>query len=104
MSITSAAIDGQCEACGMRQRYLDTVDEVNAIKARDGKLTLALRSKRRKARLHAQRITKDGRAYHPDAHHGTNHAYLHFGCRCEACRGWKTSENAERRARHTVTA
>lgn len=104
LTIVPAAVNGQCEACGMRDHYLATVREVDAIRDRDGKLTAALRARRRKARLHAQRITRNGRAYHPDANHGTNHAYLHFGCRCDACRAWKTDDNAERRSRPAVPA
>ncbi len=104
LTIVPATVNGQCEACGMRDHYLATVREVDAIRDRDGKLTGALRARRRKARLHAQRITRNGRAYHLDANHGTNHAYLHFGCRCDACRAWKTDDNAERRSRPAVPA
>lgn len=33
----------------------------------------------------AKRIMRDGRAFHPDAKHGTKTGYDYYGCRCDEC-------------------
>ena len=38
-----------------------------------------------RARLRIQRITHNGRPYHPNAPHGTDNSYICYQCRCEAC-------------------
>lgn len=40
---------------------------------------------KRRAKRRAGLIEVDGRPFHPDAPHGTNHAYTDFGCHCKPC-------------------
>lgn len=47
------------------------------------------KAKQREVR-YAERVEIDGRLTHPDAPHGSQHAYSAFGCRCKVC----TDENA----------
>jgi hypothetical protein len=50
---------------------------------------------RRRARAlrFAERITVNGRAFHPRAPHGTPNGYGNYGCRCIPCRAAHSLEN-----------
>lgn len=55
--------------------------------------------RRRKAARKQQRVLVDGALVHPDADHGTYHAYTAFGCRCAPCRAASAASQRKRRAR-----
>lgn len=79
--------DGRCELCTDAPRFRLAVADPTTPSP---KLT--------RARRGLERVLKDGRAYHPDAPHGTNTSYDAWGCRCTPCRSAKGKRVAKYRA------
>lgn len=88
----------RCEVCADIDRFKATIADPTT---KTHKVTRCRRS--------LQRVLRDGRAYHPDAPHGTINGYEMYGCRCEACRESKSAATAHygrplRSAREKVAA
>lgn len=56
------------------------------------------KAKQREER-YAQRVLIDGKLVHPDAPHGSQHAYSAYGCKCVPCTDNNAREQRELRAR-----
>lgn len=83
--LTRGRIDGEgtlCTVCHTRPQLQHTIDTINAI---PGPRPKALNTRLSRARLRIQRITHNGRPYHPHAPHGTDNGYVSYQCRCEPC-------------------
>lgn len=90
------ARDGRCQVCADRPKFEAFLAEYEQMP--DGTRTKGQINQAKKARHHLERILKDGRAYHPNPpKHGAGQAYIKYGCRCDACSGWKSEDNKARR-------
>ena len=82
--LTRGRIDGVgtlCTVCYDRPNLQHIIDTITATPIR----TKAQNTAISRARLRIQRITHNGRPYHPNAPHGTDNSYICYQCRCEAC-------------------
>lgn len=82
--LTRGRIDGVgtlCTVCYDRPKLQQIIDTITATPVR----TKAQNTAISRARLRIQRITYNGRPYHPNAPHGTDNSYICYQCRCEAC-------------------
>lgn len=94
--------NGRCEVCADRPKAEQTLAEYALMDAA-GQRKHKTRAKR--ARRMLERVLKDGRAFHPDAEHGTAYAYNEWRCRCAQCSGVKCANNkAARDARRSEVA
>lgn len=98
-----AEVDGRCEVCTDRPKAEQILAE-HALMDADDQRKHKTREKR--ARRMLERVLKDGRAFHPDATHGTVYAYNEWRCRCAACSGAKCAGHKAARAakRQAVTS
>lgn len=82
--LTRGRIDGVgtlCTVCYDRPNLQHIIDTITATPVR----TKAQNTAISRARLRIQRITHNGRPYHPNAPHGTDNSYICYQCRCEPC-------------------
>lgn len=87
-----AGTDGMCEVCADNRKIQARLD------AGEGHRVI-----RAIWRIQLRRVLRDGRAYHPDANHGTNNGYARYGCRCDVCATWKTANNRKYRKPKVTT-
>lgn len=82
--LTRGRIDGVgtlCTVCYDKPNLQHIIDTITATPIR----TKAQNTAISRARLRIQRITHNGRPYHPNAPHGTDNSYICYQCRCEPC-------------------
>lgn len=87
--------DDRCEVCYDRARFA-----ARLARHEDGVDPLH-RQERIRLLRGLDRVLKDGRAYHPEAEHGTLLGYGSYGCRCELCITAKTTAKAARSTART---
>nr|WP_321999697.1 hypothetical protein [Rhodococcus qingshengii] len=96
---TTHILDGEgtlCQVCADHPRIQATITR---LENKPGPRTKSETTLLSKSRFRIQRITKNGRPFHPNANHGSGNGYVSYLCRCAECRDWRAEQDRAARAK-----
>lgn len=85
-----------CQVCADHPRIQATITR---LENKAGPRTKSETTLLSKSRFRIQRITKNGRPFHPNANHGSGNGYVSYLCRCAECRDWRAEQDRAARAK-----